>query len=284
MRVDEMRGDGGLAEGVAPALDVAAHQERRDRLVDLHQRARAARPHDGEMEGVVGLAALLRVVERIDQRVEHAGQRLQVALARPLAGETNGLALDGDAGLQHVVQDVGLGRQAERQRLAQHRGVGRAHEGAAAVLDVEQAQHGERPQRLAQHRPADAQRQRELALGQQPVACLQFARQQLVAKEGEDPGGAARRFVVFRSNNVEYSQVFHLVSPWSDHSRPAADRPATGDRGSQRLPGPSNCHGNDATFRPRKRWSVAGGLSARVGARCHRKPKIPAHEPRWCCD
>jgi len=53
------------------------------------------------------------------------------------------------AGLQHVVQDVGLGGEAERQRLAQHRGIGGAHEGAAAVLDVEQAQHGERAQRLA---------------------------------------------------------------------------------------------------------------------------------------
>ena len=62
---------------------------------------------------------------------------------------------------------------------------------AAAVLDVEQAQHGERAQRLAQHRPADAQRQRQLALGQQAVACLQLARQQPVAKEGENPRRAA---------------------------------------------------------------------------------------------
>jgi hypothetical protein len=97
------------------------------------------------------------------------------SIARPFAGETNGLALDGDAGLQHVVQDVGLGCQAERQRLTQHRGIGRAHEGAATVLDVEQAQHRQRPQRLAQHRAAHAQRQRELALGQQAVARLQLA-------------------------------------------------------------------------------------------------------------
>jgi hypothetical protein len=172
MRIDQMGGDGGLTERVAPALDVAAHQERRDRLVDLHQRAAVAGPHDGEVEGVVGRTASLRVVEGIDQRVERARDPLQVALARPLAGQPNRLAFDGDAGLQHVVQDVGLGGEAERQRLAQHRGIGGAHEGAAAVLDVEQAQHGERAQRLAQHRPADAQRQRQFALGQKPVAGL----------------------------------------------------------------------------------------------------------------
>ena len=143
------------------------------------------------MEGIVGLAAALRVVERIDQRVERDGDRLQVALAGALAGEANGLAFDGDARLQHVVEDVGLGREAERQRLAQHRGVGAAHEGAAAVLDVEQAEHGQRPQRLAQHRPADVERQRQLALGQQPVARLELAGEQAVAEEGEHARRAA---------------------------------------------------------------------------------------------
>jgi hypothetical protein len=34
------------------------------------------------------------------------------------------------------------------------------------MLDVEQAQHGQGAQRLAQHRPADTQRQRQFALRQ----------------------------------------------------------------------------------------------------------------------
>src|SRR5258708_19403342 len=44
VRIDQVRGDGGFAEGVAPALDVALHQERRDRLVDLHHPSPAPRP------------------------------------------------------------------------------------------------------------------------------------------------------------------------------------------------------------------------------------------------
>src|SRR5258707_257958 len=62
---------------------------------------------------------------------------------------------------------------------------------------------------LAQHRPADAQRQRQFALGQQPVAGLQFAREKPVAKEGKDPRRAALRLVGIRTNDLE-----HVVS-WS---------------------------------------------------------------------
>jgi hypothetical protein len=63
---------------------------------------------------------------------------------------------------------------------------------------------------------ADAQRQRQLALGQQPVARLQLARQQAVAKEGEDPRRAALRLVAFGAKNIQNRCIGHLVSPWSD--------------------------------------------------------------------
>ena len=43
------------------------------------------------------------------------------------------------------------------------------------MLNVEEAEHGKRAQGLAQHRPADVERLRQLALGQQPVAGLQVA-------------------------------------------------------------------------------------------------------------
>jgi len=54
------------------------------------------------------------------------------------------------------------------------------------MADVEHAQHGERAQRLAQHRPGDPERQRQLALARQAVAGLQAARQQQLAEIGDD--------------------------------------------------------------------------------------------------
>ncbi len=133
--------------------------------------------------------------------------RLQVALAGALAGEANCLAFDGDARLQHVVEDVGLRCEAERQRLAQHRGVGAAHERAAAVLDVEQAEHGQRPQCLAQHRPADIESGRQLALGQQPVAGLELSGEQAVAEEGEHARRAALCFLRVRLLDVDFGHA-----------------------------------------------------------------------------
>jgi hypothetical protein len=79
------------------------------------------------------------------------------------------------------------------------------------VLDIEQAQHGERAQRLAQHRPADAQRQRQFALGQQPVASLQLAREKPVAKEREDTCRAGLRLVGMRPNNIEHLSLGQSV-------------------------------------------------------------------------
>jgi hypothetical protein len=191
------------------------------------------------MKSEVRLAAGFGVVERIDQRIEESRDGLQIALGGAFAGQPDGLALDGDSRLQDVVQDVGLGGEAQGERLAQHRGVGTAHERAATVLDVEQPQHRERAQRFAQHRSTDPQRQRQLALGQQAVASLQCARQQLVAKEDEDALGAARRLSQFRSHNL---QRRHVIS-WSV-------------RGLTRI----KCHRKDATQKQRKAflWTCGG--------------------------
>jgi uncharacterized protein YdbL (DUF1318 family) len=71
------------------------------------------------VEGIVGATAALGIVERIDERVEQGRDGLEIAFARARAGEPNGLAFDGDASLQDVVEDIGLGRQAERQRLCE---------------------------------------------------------------------------------------------------------------------------------------------------------------------
>ncbi len=168
------------------ALHVAALQQLADRAVERDQRRAAARFDDRQVEGEIGRAALDRIVQRVHQPRQLRADALQVALARPLAGKPDRLALDGDARLHHVVEDVGLLGEAEGEEIRQNRDVGLAHIGALAVADIEEAEHGQRAQRFAQQRPGYAQRQRELAFAQQAISGLQRAAKELLAKEGKD--------------------------------------------------------------------------------------------------
>ena len=98
-----------------------------------------------------------------------------------LAGEPDRLAFDRDPRL-HVVEDVGLMQQAERQGACPAPTSACPHERATAVLDIEQAQHRERrgASRNTGRRPL-------LTLGQRPVEEPSSSPASGVA-EGKDPG------------------------------------------------------------------------------------------------
>src|SRR5690606_10938835 len=99
-----------------------------------------------EMEGEVGVPAGGGVMNRIHEPREPSADAGEVAVACALAGEADGLALDGDARLHHVIEDARLLSEAEGEEIGEHGEVGRLHESAPAVADVEHPQHGERAQ------------------------------------------------------------------------------------------------------------------------------------------
>ena len=79
----------------------------------------------------------------------------------------------------------GLLGEREGEEVVQHRDVRPRHHGADAVADFDDAEHGQRAQRLAHDRPADAELGCEFALGDQAVAGFQRTREQAFAQEGE---------------------------------------------------------------------------------------------------
>src|SRR3546814_4339326 len=73
----------------------------------------------------------------------------------------------------------GVDRMAHRRR--HHRSVDRSNARLAAVADVNEAQRGERPERLAHHRTADAQLSRKATLARKRVTDLQVVDADIIA-------------------------------------------------------------------------------------------------------
>ena len=112
-------------------------------------------------------------------------QAFEIGDISALAGEPDRLALDRDAGLHHVIRHVCLLGEREGEEVIEDRDVRSRHDSADAIPDLDNAEHREGPQRLANERPTYAELNCQIALGDQPIAGFQRAGEQAVAQEGE---------------------------------------------------------------------------------------------------
>ena len=130
---------------------------------------------DGLVEGEVEHPEADRVVEEgMTFRCE-ALELSELVVAAPLGGEPDQVEVDRGARLEMDGDVVVLDEHQELQRRDQppRRQVGDGV--AAALAALEHAEHGQRLQRFAERRPADAERHRHLLLGRQLVAGLEVA-------------------------------------------------------------------------------------------------------------
>ena len=107
----------------------------------------------------------------VDARVE----RLERPVVDPLRRQRRHRRLDHPARLEQLVRRVLAQREDEAQVPHEQVGLERGHVGAGAVPHLGDAEHGQRTQRLAQRRPADAHRGGQVAFGRQPVAGAEVA-------------------------------------------------------------------------------------------------------------
>ena len=77
-------------------------------------------------------------------------------------------------------------RHGKGKELTEHGNVGGAGDGSDPVQDLDDADHRQCPQRLAQRRTGNTELQAKLALGREEVAGLDGAGKELRAQEGED--------------------------------------------------------------------------------------------------
>ena len=158
------------------------------------------------MERIIGIRAGLGVVHGGMDAVQRGTQPLQIGQGGPRAGQANGLALDGDARLHRVVEQLGTLRQGEGKEVTNSRNVGAAHHGAHAVTDLHNTDHGKRPQCLAKHRSGNTKLQRQLALGGEPVAGTDGAGEKLVTEKAQHTiETAAGRFL-----RADFFVVVHI--------------------------------------------------------------------------
>ena len=184
------------------ALGMGAAEKLRDRGIDDRQRRRMGSRDQRGVESVIRLATAHRILNRLDDPLEGEAEGLEVRRRGALAGEPHGLPLDGDARLQHILDGVRFLGERERKELAEHREIRPSDDRAVTAANFDRADSGERAQRLAHERPADAQRDRELPFGEEAVARLQLAGNQLFADETDHAFVAARFF--FREPRDRY--------------------------------------------------------------------------------
>ena len=137
------------------------------------------------MEFEVGHAAGVRFVDRFRDPRQRCLQTFEIGDVCAFAGEPDRLAFDRDAGLHHVIRHVRLLGEREGEEVIQDRDVRSRHDGADAIPDLDDAEHRQRPQRLANERPTYAELNCEIALGDQAIAGFQRAGEQAIAQEGE---------------------------------------------------------------------------------------------------
>ena len=188
-------GFGGVAQiafarphrGLAPALVV----ERRHHL-DQRRDDRIARCcRDAAMEVDVVNEEDLRVLHRREQARDFFGQRRDLLRRRPLGREAGGADFEDAAGLVHLVAGEAVQRREEAQGVGIERRRTIRDVGARAVPRPDDAHRRQRAQPGADRRPADADLEREIALGGQPIAGLQRAALDQLADVRHDLAGTA---------------------------------------------------------------------------------------------
>ena len=137
------------------------------------------------MKLVVGVGTRSLVVDSRLDALRRTAQALNAGRHRSFAGQANGLALDGDARFQNIIHHLGALGEREGEEVAEHRGVRPANDGAGAVQDLDDTDHGQGAHGLAQHGAGDAESEAQLALRRQATAGLGRIRQELPTQSAE---------------------------------------------------------------------------------------------------
>lgn len=111
---------------------------------------------DGAMEFEVGHAARIGLVDGLPDFRQCTLQPFEIGNVGALAGEADRLAFDRDARLHDVVKHVRLVGEGEGEEVVQYRDVRPGHHSTDAVADLDDAEHRQGTQRLANDRPANA--------------------------------------------------------------------------------------------------------------------------------
>src|SRR5689334_15956893 len=106
------------------------------------------------MEFEVGHAAGISLVNGVRDLRKRTLKTFEICDPSALAGESDRLALDRDAGLHHVIQQIRLLGERESEEVIQNREVRSRYDGTDAIPDLDDAKHRESAQRFADKRPA----------------------------------------------------------------------------------------------------------------------------------
>ena len=155
----------------SPAMGV--HQDARHGLMQHDQRLGLAGGHHRAMKLEIRHPAGIRIVDRLDDARERLLQLLEIGHGRPFRREPDSLALDGDARLHHIVDDVGLLGEREGEKVVEHGQVRPADDCSDPVADLDHPQHSEGAKSLPQDRSADTELRSKIALRDEPVARTQ---------------------------------------------------------------------------------------------------------------